>query len=142
MRKLCIVISILMILAVLASLSCAFSMDTNQIVDGLNATTNVTEAINIADAENKAILLIFDQDSCYYCDLLKSNVLTDKEVQNELNENYIVTIVEVNEYPQLAGEFQIVGTPTIVVLDSNLTETARIGSYVEADEFLSALKEI
>lgn len=142
MRKLCIVISILMILAVLASLSCAFSMDTNQIVDGLNATTNVTEAINIADAENKAILLIFDQDSCYYCDLLKSNVLTDKEVQNELNENYIVTIVEVNEYPQLAGEFQIVGTPTIVVLDSNLTETARIGGYVEVDELLSALKEI
>lgn len=142
MRKLCIVISILMILAVLASLSCAFSMDTNQIVDGLNATTNVTEAINIADAENNAILLIFNQDSCYYCDLLKSNVLTDKEVQNELNENYIVTIVEVNEYPQLAGEFQIVGTPTIVVLDSNLTETARIGGYVEVDELLSALKEI
>lgn len=142
MRKLCIVISILMILAVLASLSCAFSMDTNQIVDGLNATTNVTEAINIVDVENKAILLIFNQDSCYYCDLLKSNVLTDKEVQNELNENYIVTIVEVNEYPQLAGEFQIVGTPTIVVLDSNLTETARIGGYVEADELLSALKEI
>lgn len=141
MRKCGIIIAIL-VLAVAASLSCVYAMDNGQIVEGLNATTNVTEAIDLSDVENKTIMLVFDQDSCYYCGLLKSEVLADRNVQGELNANYIVTIVDVNEYPQLAGEFQIVGTPTIVFLDSNLTETARIHGYVDADEFLSTLKEI
>jgi len=87
-------------------------------------------------------MLVFDQDSCYYCDLFKNDVLSDENVQKELNEKYIVAVSDVNQEPQLAGQLRVVGTPTIVFLDSNASEINRIDGYLPADEFLDVIKEI
>lgn len=126
----------------LVCVSAISGSQTNQIVDGLNSTSNLTQALDDADAQNKTVLLLFDQESCYYCDLLKSDVLSNVNVQKELNDNFIVVDVDVNKDSQLAEKYKVVGTPMSVFLDSNSKEINRIEGYVSAEEFLATLKEI
>ena len=142
MKNLKIYFITFLILVAAVSTSAVFSEDTFQIADGLNATSNITQALDNATLENKTVMLVFDQDSCYYCDLFKNDVLSDENVQKELNEKYIVAVSDVNQEPQLAGQLRVVGTPTIVFLDSNASEINRIDGYLPADEFLDVIKEI
>lgn len=142
MKNLKIYFIAFLILVAAVSTSAVFSEDTFQIAGGLNATSNITQALDNATLENKTVMLVFDQDSCYYCDIFKNDVLSDENVQKELNEKYIVAVSDVNQEPQLAGQLRVVGTPTIVFLDSNASEINRIDGYLPADEFLDVIKEI
>lgn len=132
----------IMVLIACVSISAGFSADTTKIVDGLNSSSDLTQALKDAGTQNKTVMLLFDQDSCYYCDLLKQDVLSKSNVQKELNDKFIVVDVDVNKQPQLAAQYKVVGTPMIVFLDSNSKELQRIEGYVSADEFLTSIKEI
>ena len=125
------------------SISAVSSADFNdEMVAGLNSTSDLNMGLSEAQSLNKSVLLIFDQNSCYYCDLLKEDTLSDKDVQDMLNENYVVVFVDVNEQYNLAADFQVMGTPTCVILDSDGNNVSRIDGYVSGDEFLDAVKEI
>ena len=86
--------------------------------------------------------MIFDQDNCVYCDMLKKDVLSNAQVIDELNNKSVVVIVNINEHPELATKYKAYGTPTTVILDSNQHEIGRIEGYVEANEFLKTLQGI
>ena len=131
----------LIILAAI-SLSAVYSADSTQLVDGLNATSDLNQALTDAASQNKTAFLLFDQSSCYYCDLLKQDVLSNSDVQKELNENFIVVCIDVNKNATLAGQHKVVGTPDCIFLDSTGKEVHRIDGYLPADEFLNSIKEI
>ena len=134
MKKLMFVIVILAILTLCVSAS--FSDDS------LNNTTDLTKAISDAQTQNKSVMIVFDQKSCVYCDMLKEDVLANESVKKQLDEDYIVVIVDINEQPDVATKYNIYGTPTVVILDSSSKEVSRIDGYVEADEFLKELSEV
>lgn len=114
----------------------------NQTSDDLNTSPNLKQALNDAKIENKKVLLIFDQDNCYYCDLFKEDTLSNSDVQEILNKKYIVVTVDINKEGTLANKFKIFGTPSTIFLNKNGKELHRIEGYVPADEFLNSLKEI
>ena len=124
MKKIIIILVVLAILTI--GLSANFAANT------LNNTTDLNAAISDAQSQNKSIVMIFDQDNCVYCDMLKKDVLSNAQVIDELN----------NEHPELATKYKAYGTPTTVILDSNQHEIGRIEGYVEADEFLKTLQGI
>lgn len=136
-----VILFLLAIAVISVSSVCSVDVD-NQVVAGLNSTSDLNQGLDDAKVSNKTVILIFDQESCYYCDLLKKDVLSDSEVQKILNENYTVVIVDVNEEYSLAADHRVVGTPTSIFLDSNGQEIGRIDGYVSSDEFLDELKEI
>lgn len=136
-----VILCLLVIAAISVSSVCGVDVD-NQVVAGLNSTSDLNQGLDDAKVSNKTVLLIFDQESCHYCDQLKKDVLSDSEVQKILNENYTVVIVDVNKEYSLAADHQVVGTPTSIFLDSNGQEIGRIDGYVSSDELLDKLKEI
>lgn len=136
-----VILCLLAIAVISVSSVCSVDVD-NQVVAGLNSTSDLNQGLDDAKLNNKTVLLIFDQESCYYCDLLKKDVLSDSEVQKILNENYTVVIVDVNEEYSLAADHRVVGTPTSIFLDSNGQEIGRIDGYVSSEEFVNELKEI
>ena len=140
--KSAVIIGLMLLIGLLAVSSVASYDFNNQIVDGLNSTSDYAQALDDAKINNKTVLLIFDQDSCYYCDLLKQDTLSDLEVQEILNNDYIVANVDINREASLAAEYQVFGTPTMVFLDGDANQIYRIEGYVPADEFLDDLKEI
>lgn len=140
-------IILLIITVLIIGSAIILSIDTNennnnQMVDGLNSTSDITQAITDAKNENKKILLIFDQDSCYYCDLFKEDTLSNSEVQEILNKEYVVVDIDINKEGSIASKYKIFGTPSTIFLNKNNKEIHRIEGYVSANEFLDTLKEI
>ncbi|WP_458404403.1 thioredoxin family protein [Methanobrevibacter sp.] len=114
----------------------------NQTVQGLNATRDIGLAFNESQSQNKTLLIIFDQESCVYCDMLEENTLSDVNVQKELNENYVVLFVDINKDYDVAEKYQVFGTPIVHVVSPEGKDLGKIEGYVESDEFLSELKGI
>lgn len=135
-----VIVSLIVCLVVLTSAVCGADFD-DTVIDGLNITTDADAAFNASQSENKTLAIIFDQENCMYCDMLKDDVLSAGDVQEELNENYIVLLVDINKNPDLAAKYKAFGTPTVQFLDSNGNEVYRIEGYLPTQEFLKALKE-
>lgn len=114
----------------------------DQTVQGLNATRDIGLAFNESQSQNKTLLIIFDQESCVYCDMLEENTLSDVNVQKELNENYVVLFVDINKDYDVAEKYQVFGTPIVHVVSPEGKDLGKIEGYVESDEFLSELKGI
>ena len=136
---------VLIVLAVamltLTSVVYVLDFDDSQI-SGLNVTTDIDGAFSESKAQNKTLAIIFDQDNCVYCDMFKEDVLSNRDVQKELNEHYIVLFVDINKNPDIATKYKVYGTPTIQILHSNGKEIYRVEAYVTGDEFLEDLREI
>ena len=99
-------------------------------------------ALSLAKSKKKPILVVFQQEDCEWCELLVDKVLSNQEVQKELNKRFIVTFVDMNENYKLADEYKILGTPTEVFLDYEGNEIDRIQGYEREDKFMTKLKEI
>ena len=74
--------------------------------------------------------------------LLKKDVLSNNDVISKLNEGFITVVVDINSQPQLAAKYHVVGTPTMIFLDSNQKEINKIEGYVDAGEFLNTIKRM
>lgn len=136
-------IFIVAIISLLTLTSAVYSLDFDDTqISGLNVTTDIEGAFNASQNENKTLAIIFDQDSCVYCDILKENVLSDNDVQKVLNENFIVLMVDINKNPDIAQKYNVYGTPTIQFLDSNGNDVDKIEGCPEKDDFLNVIKEI
>ena len=134
---------ILMAIMLLAVAPAVYSADfENSTIPGLNMTTDIDLAMNAAQSENKSVAIFFDQASCAYCDMLKNNVLSNSDVQKQLNENYVFLLVDINENPKFADKYWVYGTPIIKFIEPSGKVTHEIQGYIEADEFLKELKEI
>lgn len=123
--------------------SAVYSVDfENNTIPGLNITTDVDGAFDTSQIENKTVAILFDQESCVYCDMLKEDVLSNPGVQKQLNENFVVVVVDINKNPEIADEYDVYGTPVIQFVDSSGHEITKIEGYVDSNEFLQFLKEI
>lgn len=134
---------IVLAVAMLTLTSAVFALDFDDSqISGLNVTTDIDGAFSESKAQNKTLAIIFDQDNCVYCDMFKDDVLSNRDVQKELNEHYIVLLVDINKNPDIATKYKVYGTPITQFLDSNGKEIYKIKGYVTGDEFLKDLREI
>ena len=140
MKRYVLISAVIMFIALT---SAVYSVDfENNTISGLNITTDVDGAFDISQNENKTLAIIFDQDSCVYCEMLKDDVLSNPEVQKQLNENFVVVLVDINKNPEIAAKYDVYGTPTVQFVDSNGQEINKIEGFVDSNEFLQTLKEI
>ena len=140
MKRYVLISAVIMLIALT---SAVYSVDfENNTISGLNITTDVDGAFDISQNENKTLAIIFDQDSCVYCEMLKDDVLSNQDVQKQLNENFVVVLVDINKNPEIAAKYDVYGTPTVQFVDSNGQEINKIEGFVDSNEFLQILKEI
>ena len=140
MKKYVLIVFAVMLLA-LTSAVYSIDFDSSQI-QGLNITTDIDGALNMAKSENKTVMMVFEKDDCVYCDMFKKDVLSNSDVQNVLNGKCVVVFVDIYKHPDIANKYKVFGTPSIQFLDSNGNELTKIEGYAGADEFLNTLKEI
>ena len=140
MKKYVLITSLILFLTLTLSVS-AVNFE-NATIKGLNITTDFDGALSEAQIQNKSIALIFDQDSCVYCEIFKDDVLSNRDIKKELNEKCVVVLVDINKNPDIAEKYDVYGTPTVQFLDSNGGEITKIEGYVDSNEFSKALKEI
>lgn len=135
------IISLFLISEFIVSVSAENSYD-DKYIDGLNVSFDLDQSLKDAKLENKTIMIIFDQSSCVYCDMLKENTLTDSKVQEAINEKYIPAIVDINKNPMIASNYNVYGTPTVVFVSGDEEFVYQIDGYLDPEEFLDELKQI
>ena len=113
-----------------------------------------------AAAAGKDLIVLFEQNGCYYCGLLHQNNFTNPEVVKLITENFLVVQMDLwgedavtgfdgtkmNE-AQLARKWGVTTTPTTVVFNAGnpsatsyqQAEIFRLPGYLEAFEYFSVL---
>ncbi|NWF88299.1 MAG: protein-disulfide reductase DsbD [Ignavibacteriaceae bacterium] len=94
---------------------------------------------------NERMVIDFYADWCIPCKELDALTFSDKQVISlmESFSNYKVDMTKTtDENEALRKKFNVVGMPTVLIIDSNGNETNRITGFVDAREFLSFLKDV
>ena len=104
-----------------------------------------TENYEASLKNNERMVIVFYADWCIPCKELDALTFSDQRVLNEF-ERFTVYKVdmtknnEVNE--QLRKRFNVIGMPTVLIIDSKGSEIKRLTGFVNADEFLSFINMV
>lgn len=137
MKKIVLLCSLLLLLN-----SHAYSGDYGNKVNFFEGTYE--EALQLASAENKGIMIDFNTEWCIWCRNLEMRVFTDDDFANFVNANLINMKVdaEKGDGVALAEMFEARGFPTTVYLNSEGKELGRVAGYMPAKDFLKFAKEL
>lgn len=94
---------------------------------------------------NERMVIDFYADWCIPCKELDALTFSDERVLNEFNRFtvYKVDMTKNNETNELLRKkFNVIGMPTVLIIDSKGNETKRLTGFVNADEFLTFIKNI
>jgi thiol:disulfide interchange protein DsbD len=95
---------------------------------------------------NKERMVIdFYADWCIPCKELDALTFSDKRIIEKFDHFtvYKVDMTKNNETnEQLRKKFNVVGMPTVLIIDANGNETKRLTGFVNADEFLTFIKDV
>lgn len=105
----------------------------------IDTAGSLSEALQKAKTSDKKVFAVFESDTCVYCQQLRQNTLNDNQVMEKLNESYVVTIVNINDNPEIANKYNVYSTPTMLILDSNGSELKSIEGYYGPDELLNKI---
>ncbi len=94
---------------------------------------------------NERMLIDFYADWCIPCKELDALTFSNKRVLNEF-ERYTVYKVDMTKNndtnEQLRKRFNVVGMPTVLIIDSKGNEVKRLTGFVNANEFLNYVTEV
>jgi thiol:disulfide interchange protein DsbD len=96
--------------------------------------------------DNKGIIIDFYADWCIPCKELDALTFTDQRVI-ELSKEFVTLKADMTrsvspEVESLRNKFNIVGVPTILILDTNGNELNRTTGFINADEFYKILSDL
>lgn len=94
---------------------------------------------------NERMVIDFYADWCIPCKELDALTFSDKRVIDEMERftKYKVDMTKMTqENEDLRKKFNVVGMPTVLIIDSNGGEANRITGFVNADEFLGYIKKV
>jgi len=101
--------------------------------------TSYKEALKIAKAKDKNILLYFSADWCKYCKEMKKTTLQDESVKNAI-ENYVFYIVDTDEEGDIARQYGVSGIPAYRIITDTEEVKKKSAGYMSVKTFLNWLE--
>ncbi len=110
--------------------------------DELRWADSFKQALSIAQAEDKNIMVLITTPTCRWCRKLEAETLTDKMVIKRLNKDYISVHLtrDVDEYPKYLDSN---GVPTTYFLNrAGQPIIKRMMGYWNAEDYISYLDDV
>ncbi|MBL4581784.1 MAG: thioredoxin family protein [Gammaproteobacteria bacterium] len=101
----------------------------------------IAAALTSARVEGKLVFVDFFAEWCIACKALEQQTLNNTDVQSAL-QNYIFTKVDTDLFPQSAVFYNVVGMPTLLVLDATGKEIFRSVGPIAAEELAEKLDSL
>ncbi|MCX7944094.1 MAG: thioredoxin fold domain-containing protein [Deltaproteobacteria bacterium] len=124
-----------------------FSSEYHKEQDNINWIPDYHEGIKKAAQLKKPVIIDFYANWCAACKEIKRKTFPDKRIQKE-SERFVMIFVDMTnqtkETSELEKKYRITGLPAIIFLDSqqNEIEQLRVKGYVNAEEFLSRMRQV
>lgn len=103
--------------------------------------TNIFDAYEIAEAQNKPVLLMLSKKGCPGCEYMLDVVYKNPEVVEYINKHFVAVDIDVYEEGAPEG-LEYFGTPTFYFLDKDENVLKRVNGGQKVDEFLQTLKGV
>ncbi len=114
---------------------------------------NFNTVMTLSKYEQKDAIIVFSDPTCFYCNKLKSDTLSNLGVQQMLSNNFVIgQIYETNDtanfegktytYAQLFQGFGIKGTPTLFFFTQSGTPITYLPGYLGPSDFIKVLQYI
>ena len=88
---------------------------------------------------HKPVVVEISASWCSACQQFQADTLSNPQVQQKLNDKYVLLKIDVDENKELAKNFKTSVVPTVIILDSNYKEKRRYEGYMGPNQFLSIL---
>jgi thioredoxin-related protein len=107
----------------------------------MNWIPDLEDAYDVAEKENKIVMVMLSQEGCPGCEYMTDVVLKDDDVAKIFNRNFIAVYLDIHE-DQVPLELKHFGTPTFYFLkaDETILDVTR-GTKNELD-FLDKLENV
>src|ERR1035437_5288391 len=104
------------------------------------------EIVSSSFSGSKGMIIDFYADWCIPCKELDANTFSDDRVIALAN-NFVALKADMTkslspEVESLRNKYNIVGVPTVLIIDSKGKEVQRLTGFVNADEFIKMLKDV
>lgn len=128
--------------------------DASRIPDDAPNWLSIAEAVEAVRADSSVLLLHTYAKWCGWCARLDNEVYTDDDVQAYLAEHFAVARLDIESdeavsffgrdltFRDLAGAFQVTGTPTTVFFEADGTYITKLPGYAPADQFYLVLRYV
>jgi len=103
------------------------------------------QAYETSMKNNERMVIDFYADWCIPCKELDALTFSDERVIKEMGRftNYKLDMTKTtDENEALRKRFNVIGMPTVLIIDSQSKEMNRITGFVNAEEFLAFIKEV
>lgn len=108
---------------------------------GTSSESPMHAALIQAADEDKLVFVDFFAEWCIACKALEELVLAEDAVQTALEE-YVFVKIDTDKYADVATEYQVVGMPTLLVLNANGDELYRSVGQVQATDLAEKLTQL
>lgn len=98
----------------------------------------IDAALTTASESGKLVLIDFSAEWCAACKVLEAQVFSDATVIEAL-QDYVFVEVDTDAFPESAKAHDVVGMPTLVVLNSDGEELYRNVGLITPQEFSDTL---
>ncbi len=103
--------------------------------------TSLDEALEVAAATDRPILVDFFATWCGPCKMLDAQVFSTSSFK-DFSKGFVLCRIDVDEQPDIAQKFNIEAMPTTIVLNSSGSELGRFLGFMPAAEYISEVKKI
>lgn len=101
--------------------------------------TDLREARQAAEQQNRLVLLHFWTETCLPCKRLESSVFNQPEFIRALTTGYVPVKINANEQPNLAKFYNIERVPTDVIVTPQGREVYRAASPADSNQYITML---
>ena len=104
--------------------------------------TDLKQARDLAERQNRLVLLHFWSESCGPCKRLEQHVFNQPEFIRSLTTGYIPAKINVDQHPHIAKHYSIEAVPTDIIVTPSGREIQRFTSKQDTNQYIAMLDGI
>lgn len=108
--------------------------------DGVKLYNDFEQAKQIAQKENKPMMIMYQTKGCPECGYMKKVVFHDKKAVQYMNENFINVSLDIHKHT-LPPQYKYFGIPTFFITDKNGEQVHRHIGGSRTEPFIKMLQE-
>jgi len=104
---------------------------------------SLDEALKLAGAENKLVMIFFWADWCGYCQKIRREVFSDPKIHEVFDRDFVAVSVDVEKDPDdLAKKYRARALPTMLFLKPDSEVVGFLPGAVDQETFLKILEYV